>query len=167
MQDIDILKLRFQNIFHEKTQGEIIRSRTKYYKEGEKNSRVFLNLKKSQSSNDTIHKLQLSDNKITQDPHKILLQQRLFYKGIHTKTQHWHRSMNLTESEDIPALLITTDFEKVFDCFKLVFLTYGMMEFKFPDYILRWVEILYTDIDSCVTNNGHVTEYFKLERAVC
>ena len=75
--------------------------------------------------------------------------------------------MNLTESEDIPALLITTDFEKVFDCFKLVFLTYGMMEFKFPDYILRWVEILYTDIDSCVTNNGHVTEYFKLERAVC
>ena len=77
---------------------------------------VFLNLEKRQSSNDTIHKLQLSDNKITQDPHKILLEQRLFYKGIYTKTQHWYRSMNLTEREDIPALLITIDFEKVFDC---------------------------------------------------
>ena len=32
----------------------------------------FQNLEKCQSSNKTIHRLQLSDNTITQNPHKIL-----------------------------------------------------------------------------------------------
>ena len=43
-----------------KQRGAIIGSRTKYYEEGEK----------TQSCNNTIHKLQLSDNKVTQDPQK-------------------------------------------------------------------------------------------------
>ena len=78
-----------------------------------------------------------------------------------------HDIMEWTESEDNLALLITIDFEKAFDCLEWVFLRYCMLEFNFSDFILRWVEKFYTDINSCVTINGHVTEYFKLERGVC
>ena len=59
-----------------KHRGAIIRSLTKYYEEGEK-FKIF-DLDKRQSSNKTIHRLQLSDNTITQDPHKMLLEQSLF-----------------------------------------------------------------------------------------
>ena len=30
----------------------------------------------------------------------------------------------------------------------------------------KWIRILYTDIKSCVTNNGWSSEYFHLERGV-
>ena len=93
LEDIEILKLRLKNIFHEKTQWQLsIRSCTKYFEDGGKKSRFFLNLEKRQSSNKTIHRLQLSVNTITQDPHKILFKQRLFYKSLYTKTQHLHIS---------------------------------------------------------------------------
>ena len=74
--------------------------------------------------------------------------------------------MNFAENEDIPARLIVIDFEKAFDCLEWVSLRDCMLKFNFPDYILRWMEILYTDINSCVTNNGHVTKYLKLEGGV-
>ena len=77
-----------------------------------------------------------------------------------------HDIMNFAENEDIPAQLIVIDFEKPFDCLEWVSLRDCMLKFNFPDYILRWMEILYTDINSCVTNNGHVTKYLKLERGV-
>ena len=48
--------------------------------------------KSSQSNNKTMHRSQVSNNTITQDPHKILLEQRLFYKSLDTKTQHLHSS---------------------------------------------------------------------------
>ena len=74
-----------------KKQGEIIRSQTKYYEEGEKNQDFILNLEKRQSSNKTIHRLQLSDHtRSTQNTFWTI--QRLFYKGLYTKTRHLHCS---------------------------------------------------------------------------
>ena len=39
-------------------------------------------------------------------------------------------------------------------------------KFNFPPLIKQWVKILYTDIKSCVTNNGWSSEYFSLGRGV-
>ena len=64
-----------------------------------------------------------------------------------------HDIMNFAENEDIPALLIAIDFEKAFDCLEWVFLRDCTLKLNFPDHILRWVELLHTDINSCVTCN--------------
>ena len=38
--------------------------------------------------------------------------------------------------------------------------------FKFKDVFKRWVRVLYTDISSCVINNGFVSPFFELKRGV-
>ena len=58
----------------------------------EKKIQVDSKFRKNQSSNKTIHRLQLNVYTTIQDPHKILLEQRLFYKTLYTKTQHLHSS---------------------------------------------------------------------------
>ena len=58
----------------------------------EKKFKLILNSEKNKSSNKTINRLQLNVNTTIQDPHKILLEQRLFYKTLYTKTQHLHSS---------------------------------------------------------------------------
>ena len=43
-QNCDILKLKLQNILHERTEGTIIKSRIKYYEEGKNIQDFILNL---------------------------------------------------------------------------------------------------------------------------
>ena len=74
--------------------------------------------------------------------------------------------IHYTETENIPALLIAVDFEKAFDCLDWTFLQSCLIRFGFPDFILNWVTILYADIQSCVINNGTLSEYFSIERGV-
>ena len=38
--------------------------------------------------------------------------------------------------------------------------------FKIPDNIIQWVKILYSGANSCVTNNGHMSNYFAMGRGV-
>ena len=38
--------------------------------------------------------------------------------------------------------------------------------FTFKDDFKRWVKVLYTDISSCVINNGFASPFFKLKRGV-
>ena len=70
------------------------------------------------------------------------------------------------ETNDIAAVLISIDFEKAFDKLDWDFLWQCMHYFKIPDNIISWVKTLYSGSNSCVTNNGHMSEYFKLGRGV-
>ena len=38
--------------------------------------------------------------------------------------------------------------------------------FKFGEDFKRWVKVFYTDISSCVINNGFASPFFKLKRGV-
>ena len=38
--------------------------------------------------------------------------------------------------------------------------------YNFGDTFISWVKILYTQIESCVTNNGKSSEFFTLERGI-
>ena len=69
-----------------------------------------------------------------------------------------------TQDENIPALVISVDFEIAFDTLEWPFMYQCLEKFNFPPLIKQWVKILYTDIISCVTNNGWSFEYFSLER---
>ena len=46
IENVEVLKHDLKMILNEKTQGAIVRSRTKWYEEGEKNSNYFINLEK-------------------------------------------------------------------------------------------------------------------------
>ena len=74
--------------------------------------------------------------------------------------------LNYCEEEDIPALLITIDFEKAFDLLNWKFIDKSLTFFDFPESIRTWVKILYKDINSCVSNNGWASQFFPLTRGV-
>ena len=63
-------------------------------------------------------------------------------------------------------ILAFLDFEKAFDSIEWNFLAESLKAFNFGENFLKWVSILYTDIQACVTNNGFSTAFFNLTRGV-
>ena len=63
-----------------------------------------------------------------------------------------------TQDENIPALVMSVDFEKAFDTLEWPFMYQCLEKFNFPLLIKQWVKILYIDTKSCVTNNGWSSE---------
>ena len=46
-------------------------------------------------------------------------------------------------------------------------LSYKTLEaFNFENSLIQWIKILYTDPMNCVTNNGHSSKFFELERSI-
>ena len=62
--------------------------------------------------------------------------------------------------------LIAVDFEKAFDSISHSFLFKVLRMLGFGPSFCSWVEILYTDISSCVMNGGLSTGYFDIKRGV-
>ena len=104
IENMEVLKHDLKIILNERTRGAIIRSRTKWYKEGEKNSKYFINLEKRQSSNKTINRPQLQDGIITENPQKILTEQRNLYMQLYTKLQSSHTPDFVNHLQNIPKL---------------------------------------------------------------
>ena len=38
--------------------------------------------------------------------------------------------------------------------------------FNFPEQLIKWIKTFYKDIETCIINNGHTTNFFKPERGV-
>ncbi len=71
-----------------------------------------------------------------------------------------------TEQEDIPALLISVDFEKCFDRVEWSAVQGALKYFNFGDNFIKWIQILYAGIESCTFNNGFTSEWFKPSRGL-
>ena len=65
------------------------------------------------------------------------------------------------EENDESALLAFLDFEKAFDKINWNFMKSCLKQFGFGENFQKWIKILYTDIESCVINNGTTSKYFK------
>ena len=74
--------------------------------------------------------------------------------------------MFLTDKHKINGFITLIDFEKAFDSIEWTFLFKCLKAFNFGDSFLDWIKILYTDIKSCVTNNGYYSECFNLSRSI-
>ena len=74
--------------------------------------------------------------------------------------------MKYAEEEELEAYLAQIDFEKAFDSIEWPFLLKVLEHYNFGDNFRRWIKILYTDIQSCVGNNGHYSQFFKLSRSI-
>ena len=62
--------------------------------------------------------------------------------------------------------MTTFDFKKAFDSISWQFLTEALRSLKFAELFIRWVKVLYSDISSCVTNNGFASELFEIKPGV-
>jgi len=62
--------------------------------------------------------------------------------------------------------IVLLDFEKAFDTVNIDFLKKALITYKFGPNFCKWIELLYTNVSSCVTNNGHASEFFPVTRGI-
>ena len=74
--------------------------------------------------------------------------------------------INYTDTEQIPGLLIFVDFEKAFDSVEWSFIEKTLKYYNFGTSLIAWVKLFYTDISSCIQNNGWSSDFFTLSRGV-
>ena len=75
--------------------------------------------------------------------------------------------MEFTKCKGISGILAFLDFGKAFDSVEWNFLHKSLEAFYFGSDFKKWVSLLYTDISSCVSNNGvHISDFFALERGI-
>ena len=69
--------------------------------------------------------------------------------------------INYTNTEKIPGLLLFVDFEKAFDSIEWSFIEKTLKYYNFGTSLVTWVKVFYTDISSCVLNNGWSSDFFN------
>ena len=82
--EMDRLKSKLAKITDAKTQGSIVRSRARWYEHGEKNSKYFFNLEKSNQRKKHVTSLINNENFKITDPKEILKEEELFFSQIYT-----------------------------------------------------------------------------------
>ena len=74
--------------------------------------------------------------------------------------------IDITDNEQIPGVVIGVDYEKAFDSLDWGFIDQAMRFFNFGDDLCKWVKMFYSNISSCVINNGWASQFFSIERGV-
>ena len=75
-------------------------------------------------------------------------------------------TMSYTKQKNLPGAAVFLDFEKAFDSIKWNYLQKCLEVFGFGPQLRQWVQVFYSDISSCVLNNGCASEHFLLKRGV-
>ena len=71
-----------------------------------------------------------------------------------------------TAENNTPGILLFLDFEKAFDTLEWSFIDKTLQHFGFGSSLLRWTKLFYSDIESCILNNGWSSNFFQLSRGV-
>lgn len=74
--------------------------------------------------------------------------------------------LETTEAQNLPGLVFFSDFEKAFDSVNHEYMYKCLKHFNFGDDLINWVKLFYNDVQSCVSNNGHLSDFFKIRRGV-
>ena len=74
--------------------------------------------------------------------------------------------LDYVDEANIPSLMFFSDFEKAFDSIDHDFMYKVLSHFNFGQDLIKWTRLFYTDSKSCIFNNGHMTDFFKIQRGV-
>ena len=80
--ELDKKRREHEILIEYQTKGVILRSKSRWYNEGEKNTKYFLNLEKWHCKQGTITQLKINDNKFVQSDREILHECETFYKNL-------------------------------------------------------------------------------------
>ena len=94
--------------------------------------------------------------------------QNAYVKGrsIFDSTRIIDDIMFFTKENNLSGLLLAIDFEKAFDSLDWNFLTKALSAFNFGSSFIKWVNTFYSNIQSCVMNNGFSSVHFDVLRGV-
>ena len=82
--ELEIKKQSLEQWINYKTQGSIIRSRARWYNEGERNSKYFFELEKRHFNSKTMRKLKIATNTTLNTEEEILNEAKRFYQALYT-----------------------------------------------------------------------------------
>ena len=86
-QQIAEINEELDKFLEEKTKGAMIRSRCRWYENGEKCTKYFLNLEKRNYNSKNLDRLETQHGTIVMEPQEILNEQKLFYQKLYTTTR--------------------------------------------------------------------------------
>ena len=69
--------------------------------------------------------------------------------------------MTYSQLHKIPGYIALIDFQKAFDSVEWGCMFKCLLHFNFGENFIRWIKLLYTDISSCVGNNGFYSNYWR------
>ena len=72
----------------------------------------------------------------------------------------------IEQHENKEGMILFLDFEKAFDSLEWEYLFKVLNIMNFGPSFLNWIRTFYSNISSCVINNGHSSEFFSLQRGV-
>ena len=70
------------------------------------------------------------------------------------------------ENENETGAVVFLDFKKAFDTVSHTFLAKTLDHFNFGSSFKKWVNTIYTNAESCVSNNGWTSEPFKIKKGI-
>ena len=101
-------------------------------------------------------------------PHIIHSNQNGFIKGrsILDGARTIEDLLEWAKITDSSGTLLAVDFQKAFDFLDHSFLIKVLERFNFGPYFLQWVKTFYTNVSSCVLNNGVTTDIIPVQCGV-
>ena len=78
----------------------------------------------------------------------------------------YNNVISYTHLKNIPGLLLFIDFEKALDTIEWAFVRKALEHFGFGPSLINWINLFYSDIQSCIINNGWSGGFFGLGRGV-
>ena len=70
----------------------------------------------------------------------------------------------ILKGNNIPGMILLLDFATAFDSLSWKFMHYVLELFNFGPNIILWIKLFYTNIVSCVTVNGTLSDWFYIHR---
>ena len=80
--ELEKKRRELETIIEYQTKGAILRSKSRWYNEGEKNTKYFLNLEKRHCKQGTITQLEVNDKDLIQSDREFLHECEAFYKNL-------------------------------------------------------------------------------------
>ena len=105
--EFEICKTNYEKAYEYITKGSILRSRVKWYEEGEKNTKYFLNLENHQKKKSCIRRIYNEHNKLISNPKEILKELNKFYQNLYSengKKPSIETKNKFLKNENIPVL---------------------------------------------------------------
>ena len=99
-EEFESLQADYDKLYDYIIQGTIIRSRATWYEKGEKNTKYFLNLEKSNKKKSCVRKILTNDDTLTTNPTTILNELELFYSNLYKDSNCHSSESNLSSFLD-------------------------------------------------------------------
>ena len=69
-----------------------------------------------------------------------------------------------TKNRNLQGIILSIDFEKAFDTVSWKFIEKTLKYYNFGDSIIKWISIFQKGAESCIIQNGFISEFFCLKR---